>query len=380
MADFADVEEFAREHGRCGGITPSAAPDPGGGFQLTLTCACGAALIRPVTVEEARRPLPLPRALLRPGSASAPPAPPPPSPPPQAPPPPSVPDLAASLRAALDADDARGTEHRGAAAPTTSAGDAADAVVGEAEPKRVAPLTPSPTPPVMRLRPPVPKKPNVETTSPTAPSQPATLVGPARRRTRVVWLVLFALVGVGAAVTVYFAGIPDEPAPFSIVRPPAPSPVVRPPAPPPGDQQQRAALEEIMKSLRQLQAASSLNTPLSEYSSRVGTAGTDLERLIGATAPGPARVTVREVLDIHVLAAAAWKARTVDQKESWEAVGQDPAIDLCPSVKRAADFTLRSQDASRAQARGAAVASAIPLLWECAAAKIAAIDQVRAAE
>src|SRR5262249_19223269 len=74
MTDFADVEEFAREHSACGGITPSAAVDPAGGFQLRLTCACGAALPRFVTTEEAKRPLPLPRSARRPAAPPAPPA------------------------------------------------------------------------------------------------------------------------------------------------------------------------------------------------------------------------------------------------------------------------------------------------------------------
>jgi hypothetical protein len=87
---------------------------------------------------------------------------------------------------------------------------------------------------------------------------------------------------------------------------------------------------------------------------------------------------VREVLAIHMLAVAAWKARTLDQRDAWEAVGQDAAIDLCPSVKRVVEFSVQKENATP-QSRGAAVASAIPLLWECAGAKLAAIDRGAAA-
>src|SRR5437763_15964862 len=60
MSGFADVERFGREHAACGGLTPHAAPQPVGGYLLTLTCACGATVDRMVTIEEARQPLPLP--------------------------------------------------------------------------------------------------------------------------------------------------------------------------------------------------------------------------------------------------------------------------------------------------------------------------------
>jgi hypothetical protein len=158
---------------------------------------------------------------------------------------------------------------------------------------------------------------------------------------------------------------------------PEPAVVVSAPPPPPAP---RAALDEIVSSLRQLQSASNPTTPMNVYTSRVGFARADVDRFIGATTPGPQRTAVREIIEIHMLAAAAWKARALDQKETWEVVGQDPAIELCPSVKRVVDFGRQPPDVSRVQARGAAVASAIPLLWECAAAKIAALDRAPAAE
>ena len=38
MTDFADVEQFARQHAGCGGLTPSATPQAAGGFTLRLAC------------------------------------------------------------------------------------------------------------------------------------------------------------------------------------------------------------------------------------------------------------------------------------------------------------------------------------------------------
>ena len=74
MTDFADVEQFARQHAGCGGLTPSAVPQPAGGFALTLTCACGARFDRRVTAEEARQPLPQIQIAPRPASSVARPA------------------------------------------------------------------------------------------------------------------------------------------------------------------------------------------------------------------------------------------------------------------------------------------------------------------
>src|SRR6266850_401040 len=300
MTEFADVEQFGREHSACGGITPSAAPQPGGGFLLTLTCACGGVLERWVTAEEAKRPLPLPRAAARAARPAAPSA-----------------DLEAAIRAAVDAEEAP---------PATQS--------GRAQPPEPPPLRGDPHSLIREILAAVPAAPrttspaklNLDTTIKTALTQQSTLKRKAaagrtsRPRTRVVWLVLFAVVAFGAAAVMYFAGAPDTPAPAAVVNAP----------PPPLEQQQRAALDEIMS--------------------------------------------------VHVLAAAAWTARALDQKDRWEAIGQDPAIDLCPSVKRVVDFATQPQNASRAQARGVAVASSIPLLWECAAAKIAGLDRAPAAE
>ena len=257
MSNFDDIEQFGREHGGCGGITPSAAPQANGGFLLTLMCTCGATLDCWVTSDEAKRPLPLPPSALTSGARSAAPTRPPAAP---------NRDLDAVMRAAVEAEDA-------AAAPP-------------------------------------------ETPAASAPAPP----------------------------------------------------------PPPLDEQQRAALGEIVKSLNKLQAGSALSTGLSVYGSRVAFAKSDVERFLESTAPGPARTGVREVLDIHLLAAAAWRARSLDEKDVWEAVGQEPAIDLCPSVRRVVDFAVQPAGVSRAQARGVALASSVPLLWECAAQKLAALE------
>jgi len=302
MSDFADVEQFARQHTACGGLTPTAQsrPGAGGGYLLTITCACGASHDRWVTAEEASRPLPRP------------------SPAPAAEPAPAV----------------------------------ATAVA--------APPTPSAWP----ARPPLPRPQRVEAS-----------IQPARRasRGRAVWLVLL-LVAVGAGAAAYLTGVPlpglSEP-PAVMPRAPAiTSPVVTPPPPVPP----RPALDDIVSSLRLLQADTTPSISLNDYASRVAATQLAVEKL-AATAPESVRMRTREVLDLHRLAVGAWRARTVEDRDEWARVGQDPAIDLCPAVKRAVDAVSPTSAAARARVRGVAVAASLLPLWECAAEKVAALER-----
>jgi hypothetical protein len=300
MSDFADVEQFARQHGSHGALTPNAMSRPGrGGYQLTITCACGATLDRWVTPEEASRPLPRP-------------------------------------------------------APA---------------PARVATWPARPA-------------------QPAAPARVEVAAPPARRgsRGRAVWLILLLVVALGAG-GVYLTGTdtltslgtealtslgappsrvaapPATPAPAKALVPPPPVPAV--PSRPP--------LTEIAHALRELQVVSTLSASLNDYAARVAATRVDVERLLPA-APEPARAQVQDVLDVHRLAVAAWRARSVDDRDEWARLGRDPAVDLCPSVKRAADAAVAATPPARARARGAAVAASLTPLWECAAEKLAALE------
>jgi len=334
MSDFADVEQFAREHPACGGLTPNAMPRPGGGYLLTLRCVCGATFDRWVSPEEARQPLPIPRRV----TPVAPPAAPPPT--------------------------------RAVAAPVTPAAttsspgpreDVAARVAAEEEP--VAPVAPP-----VRTRP-VPEWPRPDAARAALHRQAmVTRAGPRRAsRGRAVWLALFVIVGLGAAGTVYLVGAPGAPEPV------ADGAARR------ADDPRRGELESAVEALRGLHAVAMSTTSASVYSARVTEARVKAERFLAASPPGSARTRVREALDLHVLAASAWRAQSLDQREAWEAVGLDPSIDLCPPLRLAADFAVAAEDASRAKARGAAVASALPVLWECANERLAALEQDQAA-
>jgi hypothetical protein len=141
------------------------------------------------------------------------------------------------------------------------------------------------------------------------------------------------------------------------------------------DARERATLDAIVTSLRQLQTSSTPGVSLKDYASHVASTRVTVERLV-LEAPEPARTPAREVLDVYRLAGAAWRARTLDDREEWERVGRDPAVALCPAVRDAADAAGAPTTAARA--RGLAVGAALLPLWECAAEKTAALGRTPA--
>jgi hypothetical protein len=231
-----------------------------------------------------------------------------------------------------------------------------------------APPLPPPRPPVAR---PAPPRVDVDATSRASLPQPAEVTLPRPRRASrrwAVWLALFVSVGLGAAGAVYVLGGPGA---FDALLSSGPV------APAPGDPQ-RAALEAAVTSLRELHVVAASTTSVSVYAARVESAKTTAERFLAVGTPGPDFTRVREALDMHLLAVSAWRAKSLDQKEAWEAVGLHPAVELCPPLRLVADFALQPESVSRGQARGVAVASALPLLWECANERIAALEQALA--
>ena len=320
MSDFADVQQFARQHAACGGLTPNAQTREGtaGGYLLTITCACGAIHDRWVTAEEASQPLP------RPSREPAP-------------------------------------------APAPAARPAAAVI------------------PTFPARPSPPRAQRVAVTLPPAPRRPS--------RGRAVWVVLVLAVVLGGAATVYVTGVPMElhgalsslpgvaaerpvasraPAAAPSSPPPLPPPVVSPQA------RQRAVLDEIVASLRKLQAQTTPSVSLDDYATHVAAARTNVERLV-TEAPEPVQAPAREILELYRLAVAAWRARTLDDdRQEWERVGRDPAIDLCPAVKRAADAASSAPAAARPRARGVAVGATLLPLWECAAERTVALGRIPA--
>jgi hypothetical protein len=392
MNNFADVEEFAREHARCGGLTPKASSWPGReGYHLEITCACGATHNRWITAEEARQPLG--------PSAKAPVAP---------PPAPASVMLAPATRIAAVAAPAAPAPIAPAARSATASPPASSIPVESAArvstvpasapiappsgmPVPVAPehlmtaISHSPTPgapvPVMSQSVPWPVRPPAP-----AATRAEVVVAPVRSgsRGRVVWLVLLLLVAGAAGAGTYVFGVPDLPEipdvgrllgqPAKAANPPQPQPTASTKAAPaPVAATPPPAADSIAHALRDLQTSITPSVALNDYASRVAATRMDVEHQL-ASAPEPARTHAREVLDIHRLAVSAWRARTLDERDEWERIGRDSTIELCPAVKRAVEAAAPARGASRGQARGVAVAASLQQLWDCAAEKAALVS------
>jgi hypothetical protein len=413
MTDFADVEQFVRQHAGCGGLTPSAAPQPAGGFLLTLTCTCGETFDRGVTAEEAKQPLPQIPIASR--AALAPPAPPATSAGPAAP---SIPAAPPAPKAAPVAapPPSRPAVERPRVAPSRELEDALRAALeAEAEPVTRPTAPPSPAKPVpgqdfealMREGLAAEEAAANATAPPARPATPPAGTGPGsgprsavtrldldvtirqaldRQRadaaeprevdepplTRRVWISLVAVAVLGVASSVaywYFTDSSDEnDGPSTTGAPSAP----RLPS------EQRAALDEVVKSLRQLQASTPPDSTLSVYASRVLIARGDVEKFLQSTAPPAARTTARELMDLHLLASSTLRARSLDRKDVFEVLARDPTLSLCPEVKGVLDRASQTGSLSPEDARAAAVSAAVPKLWECARARLAALERALA--
>jgi hypothetical protein len=413
MTDFADVEQFVRQHAGCGGLTPSAVPQAAGGFLLTLTCACGESFDRWVTAEEAKQPLPQipiasraapttpppPPPATSPGPAtpSIPAAPPTPkAPPPVATPSPSRPaverprvtpsrELEEALRAALEAEAepvARPSAPPSPAKPVPredfevlmrEALAAEDAAANAAAPPARPAAPPAGAGPGSRPRSPVTRLDLDVTIRQALDRQRADAAEPREvdepPLTRRVWisLAVVAVLGVasGAAYWYFNDSSDEDDAPSTPSAPRLPS-------------EQRAALDEVVKSLRQLQASTPPDSTQSVYASRVLIAKGDVDKFTQSTAPAAARTTARELMDLHLLATATLRARSLDRKDVFEVLARDPALSLCPEVKGVLERASQTGSLPPEEARAAAVSAAVPKLWECARARLAALERALA--
>ena len=125
--------------------------------------------------------------------------------------------------------------------------------------------------------------------------------------------------------------------------------------------------------LRRLQAASIPTTSLPSYASRVNVAQGVVGRYVEGEAPMDAKRSLRAILDLHVLAVTAWQLRATDTPLAWESVSRSATLELCDPVRNAA-YIAEQQGQNTAQTRGRAIAASIPLLWECAAKRLAELD------
>ena len=411
MVDFSDVVRFAETHRACGGVTPAATPQPSGGYLLTLTCACAAVMDRWVTAEEAahapfRTGAP-PPALREPDPRRLTPSPaferarrdtldadPEPTPTAQAPerPTPCIAPsaaLEAVLHEALEAEEAAAAAQAPRSSPPTPAPPAPNKrertapspdlqeVLRQAVAAPATELEPKKPSPPRRAARPAPTA-NVAATVRAALREQERLRGAlardvdtARPKSRKMWLGLAVLVVLaGAAAGLYVANTPE--AERDLAATPGTSAVPGAAAP----QNVAGTFVNAVHALRQVQATSGPMTSLPPYEAQVGLAQAIVGRYLDGDAPPDAKRNVRAILDLHLLAVAAWRVRALDTPLAWDPVSGNPALDLCAPVKNAAYIAERPGQ-NGAQARGRAIARAIPLLWECASTRLAQLDAGR---
>lgn len=376
MSPSAELEQFRAQHRACGTLTASATPPIGGGCLVTLSCSCGATFDDWVSVEEAKRELSAPA--VPPPPPPSPPAPPPspaaPLPVAQAPAPPKPPPAhekgpapSAKLDEALKLAMEAALREETPAAPPAPAPVATPPAAAAGEP--VAKPTPKPLGGVPQAKLDAVLKRAVEAEA----AGTAGVAAPAARarRSGLVYglIVLCALL----IVLVVWYGTEMRETLLPTVSAPA-----RPAAPakPRLSDAERKSVTEVLVTVRDLQSLTRGDAPYNVYATRVQYVKADVGRYLQA-ADGDLEMkgAFRDVLALYDLAASAWRARAVNDREKWEAVGRDPAIDLCQPLRRVADFADEPPGMSRAQWRGIAVGAAIPLVWECAAVRANEIDR-----
>ncbi len=392
MVDFSDVMRFAETHRACGSVAPAVTPQPSGGYLLTLTCACGAFLDRRVTADEATH---------APFLAGVPPSAPPPRPvvaaptAPRKPDPPRLtpsPELERAMREALEAEEAAAAATPAPAArraPATPAAPPTDTrdrkapspeleeVLRRAVAASAAELEPRKPASAKRAAGPA-RTANVAETVRAALREQERLrddltkaAAPDRPRSRTMWLGLAALVVLaGTGAVLYVGNAPEPESPVAAASTPSPDPGAA------AAQNMAGTFGNAVRVLRRVQATSGPTTSLPSYEAHVSVAQTVVGRYLDSDAPPDVKRDARAILDLHLLAVAAWRLRAVDTPQAWEPVSRSPALDLCAPVKNVAYVAERAGQ-NNAQARGRAIAGAIPLLWECASTRLAQLNAAR---
>ena len=72
------------------------------------------------------------------------------------------------------------------------------------------------------------------------------------------------------------------------------------------------------------------------------------------------------------------RARSLDRKDVWETLARDPTLSLCPDVKAVLERASQTGSVSPDEAKAAAVSAAVPKMWECARARLGALERLLA--
>lgn len=161
----------------------------------------------------------------------------------------------------------------------------------------------------------------------------------------------------------YFGAPPPVPAaPVA----PAPAPEARSGAPGPGGDATAA-----LAALRALQTAVGAGVSYRDYAPGVIEARAAVETFVQNPASGESglKAMMNAAMSLYALGVEAWNARI--RKAGYEALGANPAADLCPAL-RTKMMTAREQGLLKPTpfSAGIGVAAGLPQIWSCAGEKV----------
>jgi len=150
-----------------------------------------------------------------------------------------------------------------------------------------------------------------------------------------------------------------------------------------------SARGEAMNALKSLHAITRGHLTYTEYAPQVKAAKLVVDRYLQAPLAQESRevrAAIDEAMHYYVLATAAWNAQV--RRGDYSIAGADPIIEKCPQLKRVVDdaYTERVKTpawrksaptaAMTAYYDGEAVAANLPVVWSCAANKIAEAERL----
>ncbi len=142
-------------------------------------------------------------------------------------------------------------------------------------------------------------------------------------------------------------------------------------------------MTEALDAVKAIQTVTRVGIAYPDYADRTLDAQVKIDQKLSADDVDPkAKALVAEAMMLYVLAGRAWHAKVADNgygraQERYENVGRDPALELCPEAKRAANApappnTQRTPDYNR----GANLSFSFQTLWLCASERITRAENI----
>ena len=161
-----------------------------------------------------------------------------------------------------------------------------------------------------------------------------------------------------------------------------PAPVAAPPPPSPEADEARGAADSL-RVLQNLRGLTQAKVNYIDYAQKALDARITVDRY--AKSPGgdaELKGGMGEALELYLFAASAWNAGLrVNQQDEQAAraalasMANHPALALCPLLKAAHDGARGEADIPLEVAQGVAVAAGVPIIWACAAEKLAEVER-----